>query len=680
MILNAPKVLRLAILTIAQCNSAPPVAYRQGRDILSRDRRPVSRENDGVLAAKTGALSTVGLAATGVVLHIADGDAPGNHDLMAWWLVGATAAVAYGLTGAWLVTVRPRLTVGWLLLAIGLCQAIGFAGPQYAVHVGGPEHGAGAALWVGNWTWRTGYALLAFMVPLFVTTRKPHWWPAAAATLANTVQAATVPYTVDGPSLAVTGLHNPTGLAPSPLWLTVAVAALSVPAAVLVIVSIVESRWLALGLLATAALFGLGFAFGPVLTAAAMLPLPLAVLAAAQHFGRWGADLALSRALRWALVLAVALVGYLAVVDLGGSPLIAVAGIALAAAPLDRLLRPRVNRLVHGRHDDPYAVLARIGGRLAAASDATTVSEQLLPDLVQTLAGTLRLRFAGVEFSGGDLVSSGTGGAGIERIPLHYGGAVVGTLLVDAGPGGLSRGARRLLDPLAASAAVAVHTVALTRDLERSRQALVTAREEERRRLYRELHDGFGPVLAATALQAETARDLLDTDPQMAAKLLDKVVPQLRGTVDDVRGIVHGLRPPALDDLGLGSAVRELAGRFATARRKVDIDVSLDGLPGPVSAAVEVAAYRIMAEALTNVSRHADADRVAVTLRRDGEGLRLTVTDDGVGVPAVRRDGLGLASMHERAKELRGSLVVGAGAGGRGTLVDAWLPLEGAEA
>ncbi len=69
-----------------------------------------------------------------------------------------------------------------------------------------------------------------------------------------------------------------------------------------------------------------------------------------------------------------------------------------------------------------------------------------------------------------------------------------------------------------------------------------------------------------------------------------------------------------------------------------------------------------------------------MTLRRDGEGLRLTVTDDGVGVPAVRRDGLGLASMHERAQELRGSLVVGAGAGGRGTLVDAWLPLEGAEA
>jgi two-component system NarL family sensor kinase len=615
----------------------------------------------------------VAAAGAGVALHLADAGRPGNDDFMAWWLMGAVAAVAYGVTGGYIASAPHSRTLGWLLIAIGGCEAAGLVGPQVAVHLQDDWPG----LWVGNWSWRTGYALLAFAVPLVLPDGRlpsPRWraapWLAGAATLAASVHAALVEYTVDGPGFAVTGVRNPTGLSPVPWWLDAGALLLAVPAAAVSIAAVAARRrtaaqqlkWLALGLGGTVVLFGLGFAGGPAVTAAAMVPLPLALLAAATRFGLFGVDLALSRALRWGLVVGAGLLGYAAVADLTGSRLVAAAGVAIGAPGLDRLLRPRVNRLVHGQSDDPYAVLARIGERLEAARSA----EQVLDELVRTLTTTLHIPYVAVDYDGPETPETPET-PGTERIALFYAGRRVGALVVSAAA------PRRLLEPLLPSAGVAVHTVALTRDLERSQQALITAREEERRALYRELHDGFGPVLAATALQAETARDLLADDPATAFRLLDeKVVPRLRGAVADVRAIVHGLRPPALDDLGLAAAVRELA---AALRVEADVAEPL----GAVPAAVEVAVYRIAAEALNNANRHSGAARIRLSLQRYPRRILLTVTDDGRGLPADRTDGVGLASMRARARELRGSLHIGPGPDGRGTTIAARLPLEGAQ-
>jgi signal transduction histidine kinase len=229
-----------------------------------------------------------------------------------------------------------------------------------------------------------------------------------------------------------------------------------------------------------------------------------------------------------------------------------------------------------------------------------------------------------------------------------------------------------VLDRLARQVAVAAHGVVLAHEVARSREHVVSVREEERRRLYRDLHDGLGPSLAALALTVETARDAVPDDPARATDLLDRTLPRLRGTIDDVRGVVNGLRPPALDDLGLAGAVRELATRFGGA---LDVRVLAGEPGGGLAAATEVAAYRIVAEALANASRHAGASQVAVRLSREGAVLRVTVTDDGRGIgPDAREDGVGLASMRERAEEIGGGCELGVPPGG-GTEVRAWLPV-----
>ena len=253
--------------------------------------------------------------------------------------------------------------------------------------------------------------------------------------------------------------------------------------------------------------------------------------------------------------------------------------------------------------------------------------------------------------------------------------------------GAMSAGARRdaaVLAALAEQAAVAVHTVVLARDVRRSRELAVSAREEERRRLYRDLHDGLGPALAALALQVETARDLVGVDADRAGRLLGQVGAHLKDTVGEVRTVVHGLRPPALEDLGLGDALRELGGRFGGAL-SIDTTVDVSGDSGTeLPAAVEVAAYSITGEALTNVARHARAHAASVRLQREAGWLVVTVTDDGCGIPADARPGLGLVSMRRRAEELGGTLEVAArgadqsvvGPGARGTVVTARLPLD----
>jgi signal transduction histidine kinase len=266
-------------------------------------------------------------------------------------------------------------------------------------------------------------------------------------------------------------------------------------------------------------------------------------------------------------------------------------------------------------------------------------------------------------------------------LPLVYQQQPVGRLvLAPRAPGeAFTAAERRLLDDLARQVGVAAHAVRLTADLQRSRQRLVTAREEERRRLRRDLHDGLGPALAGVAMQLGAAQALVDRDPAKVRTLLGTLQDQLRAAIADIRRLVYDLRPPALDELGLAGALREQATRFTTEQTasadgdhptvRVEAPERLPGLP----AAVEVAAYRIATEALTNVARHAHARACTLRLACNG-GLELEVRDDGCGLPDRPRAGVGLASMRERAAELGGTCTVEALAGG-GTLVRARLPL-----
>jgi two-component system NarL family sensor kinase len=221
---------------------------------------------------------------------------------------------------------------------------------------------------------------------------------------------------------------------------------------------------------------------------------------------------------------------------------------------------------------------------------------------------------------------------------------------------------------------VALHAVLLSQELQRSRERLVAAREEERRRLRRDLHDGLGPILTAVTLKADAARSALDTAPTQADGLLAELRGDAKQAIADLRRVVEDLRPAALDELGLLGALSQQMDRFA--RRGLAITLEAPPALPVLPAAVEVAAYRIIAEALTNIARHAHAHQVTIAVAIDGS-LCVAVHDDGTPSTANGdrwRPGVGLLSMAERVAEVGGTLEVGpTSTGGR---VQASLPLE----
>jgi signal transduction histidine kinase len=219
---------------------------------------------------------------------------------------------------------------------------------------------------------------------------------------------------------------------------------------------------------------------------------------------------------------------------------------------------------------------------------------------------------------------------------------------------------------------VAAHAVRLTVALQRSRAALVSAREEERRRLRRDLHDGLGPTLAGLTLGLDTAKARSASQPELQ-ELLGKLKAETQRAVADVRRIVYGLRPPALDEFGLVGSLREEVGRlqYEAPSLTVSLDAPAEGL-ADLPAAVEVACYRIVTEALTNVTRHAHATHCSVRLRLN-HGLDVNICDDGVGLPEGWRAGVGIASMRERVTELGGDLVIEPSLP-HGTRINAHLP------
>jgi signal transduction histidine kinase len=354
--------------------------------------------------------------------------------------------------------------------------------------------------------------------------------------------------------------------------------------------------------------------------------------------------------------------------------LLATGLVAVLFQPLRARLQRVVNRLVYGERDEPYAVLSRLLSRL----EATLAPEAVLPTIVETVAQALKLPYAAITLKQGDVFTpAATFGLPQDKpftLPLVYHTETIGQLLLaPRAPGEAFTAAdRRLLEDLARQAGVAVHAVRLTADLQRSRERLVTAREEERRRLRRDLHDGLGPSLASVTFKVDAARNLLTRDSARAETLLTEVRQQAQQAITDIRRLVYNLRPPALDELGLLSALREQVAHYQHQGLAVTFDTP-SSLP-PLPAAVEVAVYRIAQEALTNVARHAEAQCSLLRLSINHDTLYLDIADDGKGIPVSHKIGVGLHAMHERASELGGSCMVTRGASG-GTLIQVRLPL-----
>jgi signal transduction histidine kinase len=417
----------------------------------------------------------------------------------------------------------------------------------------------------------------------------------------------------------------------------------------------------------------------------ALLVVPIFTYIAIVRHHLYDIDVVINRTLVYgALSACVVGIYVLAVVALGALfqaqgnlpvSLLATALVAVLFQPLRSRLQRGVNRLMYGERDDPYAVISRLGRRL----EATLAPEVVLPTLVETIAQALKLPYAAILLNEGEgFRTAATYGSPLgepETLPLVYQREEIGRLVLSPRAPGetFSDADRSLLEDLARQAEVAVHAVTLTTDLQHSRERLVATREEERRRLRRDLHDSLGAQLAGLNVQAGALRRLIPTDPDAADELVVELRDELHSAIADIRRLAYDLRPPALDDLGLAEALRRLAERYGSEAEQLSVLVEVPQDLPDLPAAVEVAVYRITQEALTNVSRHARARTCVVRLAMD-EDVALEIVDDGIGIPAQRSAGVGLSSMHERASELGGSCVVQSVPNG-GTQVLVRLPL-----
>ena len=385
-------------------------------------------------------------------------------------------------------------------------------------------------------------------------------------------------------------------------------------------------------------------------------------------------DMALNRALVYSLLTLfvvggyVLIVGYLSLLFQESSSvwfsLIATGLVAVCFQPIRERVQRIVNQLLYGERSDPYRVIARLGRQL----EATIAPSDILPTLARTVREALKLPYAAITL-GPDpaarlAAATGSRADPCVSFPLTYQGATVGHLLIGLrrGETQLSPRDERLLTELGQQVGVAVHGVQVMADLrrtladlQRTREQLVLAREEERRRIRRDLHDDLAPTLAGMAITAGTINTLIATDPTKAALLARDQQDVIREAVSNIRRLVYDLRPPTLDELGLLAAIRERAAQYSDASLTIAVEAP-DALP-PLPAAVEVAAYRIVQEALMNVFKHAQARHCTIRLAL-ADSLCLEVTDDGKGLGEAYTAGVGLRSIHERAAELGGTCAV----------------------
>lgn len=622
----------------------------------------------------------------------------------------ALPGLVLAASAAWVLRERPRDRVGLVLGAVAVVWSVDGALSGWLAH--GHAHdsvGTDAAFW---FVARFGAVLLSGLVALLLlypTGRLlgGRWRPVSAAVLVASfalplmlvLAPDDVVYTTPVPGVSTELVHLPVtdGVAETLLHLGQVLTLGSIAVAVALLWvrhrhadprERTQIRWLLWAgimcvlLVLAGATLSVSGGFTTVLLDVAVITLAASLAVGLLRPGLGDVDALVAWTLTTAVVAAIVVGIDLAVLAAGTALLgdrldqrdVTLVVLVLAVvvySPLRGWLGGLVHRLLLGRRNDRYGAVSALAARLETIG---TVDEQL-PALASAVADTFKVRHVRVEVltpDGGLLSAShGTPPAEVQEIDIAYQDERIGRLVlpVQGYRSMLSRRDQGLLVDLVRQAAVAIRARLLATELQASRERLVLGREDDRRRIRRDLHDGLGPVLGGVALRLQAAGNAIDTDPARARELVALARTEVSDALDDVRRLVHDLRPPALDDLGLEAAVRQQADRV---RSEVDVDVTAEGATG-LPAAVEVAAYRIVSEALANVVKHADASHVDVRLEGDAGGLTVTVADDGRGIGPDVTAGVGLLSLRERAEELGGRCEVVCPESG-GTTVRAVLP------
>ena len=605
--------------------------------------------------------------------------------------VGLVILVAAGSAIAW---ARPRNTIGWLLL--GCSTALVLARVGSVAGYAGRVLGLPAAdwlTWIGSWLWVPAYVLPMAVLPAIYPSGRPPSSGWRYLAWAGAVGTAGYMLTLAGANLpAPVAVRMPVHLIEVLSWFAKALIVVAVAGgAAATFASVLRARgperpqrvWLLVAVAVSAVPWVTPPGVLPAIPIPVLASLGIAVAVGLLRYRLLGIETVLRRGVLYATLTAGVFGVYMLAAAVAGAALdrrplpgvVAAAVVAAGLAPARDRLRRLLDRIVYGRQGDPAAAVTRLGTRLTTMLTPAEVP----PAIVDVISESLGVRqvavLARVDGELRPLASRG-GMPDPETawaVPLSGADGPVGRLLVGTRAPGepLTRTDRRTVEQLARHAGPAVHAALLSTELRRARIALVLARDEERRRLRRDLHDGLGSYLAGITFGVDGVRRQV-SEPQAAQ--LARIADQAAAATREVRRVIDDLRPGPLEQLGLLDALRDLADRTAGVSGLViamDCPPSLPSLPLPI----ELAAYQIASEALTNVVRHARATRCRLSVAVDPARLCLAVADNGVGVPATPEPGVGLASMRTRAAAVGGELSVAGSAEG-GTAVVAELPLE----
>lgn len=630
------------------------------------------------------------LAAIGVSLRL--GRIP---DQVTYWVMDLVVALLYGIAVLVLLP-RTRHPAGWILAVTAWGCGVAALADVWVMR-GADVAGHDWAYFARFWTWIPGLYATVAVLPFLVVDHRTRARRALVLGGASAAALATLPGLTVRPAPPLT---NPTAV-DAEGWQSLLRALGAWPDRTVTVIGAVAVghlvlalrrgdpaqrsgvRWLLAGQVALVLAMAVFLAPVPpdhaelaaelsgalLLLAQGFLPAALLTLVLSRRL--WGVDATVDRATLWTTMTVAVALGYLAVVAAAGALLpsdsglatgLGVAAVGLAFTPARRLLQRRVDRLVYGTGADPAQLWSRFG----------SVPDEDLDGLAESLRDALRLGSVRI-VPAQDEGSAPESAADDIEITLRSRGRTVGALLVRPRTGErLDRRTTRLLDQTASLVATVIDLEQANAALDAARSRLVDIRQEERRVLRRDLHDGLGPALAGIRLAVTAALNLRDRDAETADRMLHEVAGELQRRSEDIRRLSRSLLPPALDDGDLGTALRHLAERFTSDELTVTATVDAD-LDLPPSA--QIALYHVASEAVLNVHRHAGASRCDVVLRqRPGHDVLLLVSDNGRGVQDAEAAGIGWRSMRERAAELGGSVEVATPESG-GTRVSVRIPV-----
>jgi signal transduction histidine kinase len=643
-------------------------------------------------------------------------------------MIFAGIFMAMGAVGALVIGRQPGNAVGWILLAISVCAGLAFFGSEYGNHSTfadpGSLPGVAWAWWLGDFLWVGLLALpTTFLLLLFPDGRVPssRWRPILWMVTAF-VGAAMVVFALDPATYAGKRFENPVGVeAVRPLarFLDGPGYFLLLALAVLCAASLVQRfrradrqqrqqiKWFAFAVFILVLYFVLdgvitalnlprGFWFDSVGAVIAFGSLPAGLGIAILRHRLFDVDVVINRTVLFGLLAAFITAIYVGIVVGIGSlvggrgnlflSIVATAIVAVAFQPIRARARHFANRLVYGKRATPYEVLSTFSDHLGEAYS----SEDILPRIARMIGeatgaegATVWIRVGGelrpaaawpdevdhpsIPARGDDLPSFPEG----ERaFPVRHQGELLGALsVVTSRREPLNETQERLLEDLAGQAGLVLRNVRLIEELRASRQRLVAAQDEERRRLERNIHDGAQQQLVALAVKIRLARTMTGRDVEKAQGLLDELQGETQEALENLRDLARGIYPPLLADKGLAAALEAQA-------RKVPFPVQVEpnGV-GRYPAEAEATAYFCVLEALQNAAKYAEASSATVRLGHENGHLVFTVTDDGQGFDtATTPRGSGLQNMADRLEAVGGAVEV-ASAPGRGTTITGRIPV-----